>query len=76
MDEHTNQVYACLQHTLNADQQVRQSAEESLKANERVPGHVVTLFRLAADSSLPVETALRQAAVILMKGIIMRGCVA
>ena len=72
MDAGLQHVYECLQSTLSANQQERQAAEASLKQNELVAGHVVSLFRLAADVSLPVETPLRQAAVILMKSIIAR----
>ena len=41
--------------------------------SQYAPQHAVMLFRLAADSNLQIETALRQAAVIRMKAIITAG---
>jgi len=73
MDAHLQQVHECLAHTLSPDQRVRHAAEESLQQNQYAPQHVVMLFRLAADSSLHIETPLRQAAVIRMKNVISSG---
>ena len=61
-----------LQCTLNPDQQQRQAAEEALRLAVDEPGHVVTLFRLAVDTSIPAELPLRQAAAINMKNVIGR----
>lgn len=62
-----------LQSTLLPDQQARQAAEEALKQAEAQPGCAVLLFRLAVDQSLTqVEPALRQAAAIHMKNLIVR----
>jgi hypothetical protein len=73
MDAQLVQVHSWLQHTLSANQQERQAAEDLLHQHQYAPQHVVTLFRLAADASMSVETALRQAAVIRMKAIITSG---
>ena len=62
-----------LQSTLSADQTQRRAAEEALKQSEFAPEHVVHLFRIAADTSVEVDVALRQAAAIRMKSVISRG---
>ena len=62
-----------LQSTLSADQTQRRAAEEALKQSEFAPEHVVHLFRIAADTSVAVDVALRQAAAIRMKTVISRG---
>ena len=62
-----------LQSTLSADQTQRRAAEEALKQSEFAAEHVVHLFRIAADTSVPVDVALRQAAAIRMKTVISRG---
>ena len=62
-----------LQSTLSADQTQRRAAEEALKQSEFAAEHVVHLFRIAADTSVAVDVALRQAAAIRMKTVISRG---
>ena len=62
-----------LQSTLSADQAQRQAAEDNLKQSEFAPEHVVHLFRIAADASVEVDVALRQAAAIRMKSVISNG---
>ena len=56
------QTHQWLQATLNPDLAQRQAAEEALKQAEPTPQHAVQLFRLAADSSVQVDDAMRQAA--------------
>ena len=70
--ESLQRVGTWLQSTLSADMQTRQAAEEALRLCEGNAGHVVCLFRLAADASIPADDAIRQAAVINMKNIIGR----
>ena len=72
MDESLQRVGTWLQSTLSADQQTRQGAEEALRQSEDAAGHVVSLFRLAADSAIPVDPQIRQAAVINMKNLVAR----
>ena len=62
-----------LQSTLSADQTQRRAAEDALKQSEFAAEHVVHLFRIAADTSVAVDVALRQAAAIRMKTVISRG---
>ena len=66
------QTHQWLQATLNPDLAQRQAAEEALKQAEPTPQHAVQLFRLAADSSVQVDDAMRQAAAIRMKSVISR----
>lgn len=59
-----------LSQTLSANALERRAAELALEGCELEPGHVVMLFRLSADLSLPADPQLRQAAVIRMKNIV------
>ena len=72
LDDQVLRVGQTLTQTLSADSAVRKAAEAALEATQTEPGHVVVLFRLCADTSLPTDPQLRQAAVIRMKNIIQR----
>ena len=61
-----------LQCTLNIQHQQRQAAAGALRLAVDEPGHVVTLFRLTVDTSIPAALSLRQAAAINVKNIIGR----
>ena len=55
-----------------AGHQQRQAAAGALRLAVDEPGHVVTLFRLTVDTSIPAALSLRQAAAINVKNIIGR----
>ena len=70
MDEHLVRVGNWLQATLQPDKATRETAEQALRSSELEPGHLVRLFKISVDTSLPVEPVLRHSAVVYMKNVI------